>query len=106
LKATSPVRPSTTFDELPEEVIVNILSFIPSRVLLTTVSLVNQKLRRLVNDSTLWNHVNFYFNDSPSFISNVLSRFKNCIRSVALVSRATELKEKLWILNFSKISVF
>lgn len=94
---------STKFDDLPEEVIVNILSFIPGRDLLTTVSLVSQKLNRLVNELSLWNHVKFYHDDSPRYIAALLARFKMAIRSVFLASTGVAIVWKIRRLRESKI---
>jgi hypothetical protein len=91
-------------DELPEEVIVKILSFLPRQALLTSVPLVSRKLNRLSKDSSLWTHVHFRFNDSPRYIAAVLARFKNSILSVTVFAVETEVPEKIRVLRKSKIT--
>jgi hypothetical protein len=95
---------SKTFDDLPEESIVKILSFLPSRALLTTVSRVSWTLNRLVNDSSLWNHVHFHFGDSPEYIAKVLARFRNSIRKVTLKSSGVQETKNLNVLVESNIA--
>jgi hypothetical protein len=90
-------------DELPEELMVKVLSFIPSRALLSNVALVSKKMSRLVNDALLWTHVEFKFKDSPEYVSAVLARYKNSIRSVTLKSHGHELNSKISLLVDSEI---
>jgi hypothetical protein len=94
---------SRAFDELPEEVMLNILGFVPSRALGSTVSLVSRTLCRLVNTSSLWNDVRFNPTDSPGYVSAVLARFMFLIRSITLWSGCGELTEKISVLIGSKI---
>jgi hypothetical protein len=104
LESASPVPASTTFDDLPEEVVVNILRFIPSRALLTTVSLVNGELSRLVNESRLWHHIHFRATDSCKYIAAVLARFRNSVRSVTIQCRKFEVILKVGVLIGSQIA--
>jgi hypothetical protein len=105
LDSESSVCVPLTFDQLPEELIVKILSFLPSRCLLTDVSLVNRMLNRLANDSSLWDRVHFRRSDSPEYVAAVLARFRNTIRSVTLDSRGSEVTAtKIIKLNESKIA--
>ncbi len=94
LDSKSSVWAPKTFDELPEELILRILSFLPSRCLLRDVSLVSRNLNRLVNDSSLWDRVHFHRSDSPEYVAAVLARFKNTVRSVTLASWKDEVTRK------------
>jgi hypothetical protein len=101
---STPDRVPKTFDNLPEEVILNILRFVPSRALLSTVAFVSQKLGRIVDDYSLWNQVHFHLSDAPEFIAAVLARFANSVRSVTLWSGGVGASEKIRALIESKSS--
>ncbi len=94
---------STAFEDLPEEFIVKILSFVPSRDLLATVSRVNWRMNRLVKTSSLWKHVHFQATDLPGYIAEVLARFSDSIRSVTLDTNQDEETEKIRVLVDSRI---
>jgi hypothetical protein len=85
-------------------VLLNILSFIRSRLLRTTVSLVSRKLNRLANESSLWHHVHFHATDSSEYIAAVLARFRNTVRSVTVQCGEVDVATKLGVLVGSQIS--
>jgi hypothetical protein len=94
----------TTLNDLPAELLLKILSFVPGRALLSTVPLVSQKFSTLVKDASLWEHVYFHSADSPGYISSVLARFKDSIRTVTLESNGADGTEKINLLVDSKIA--
>ncbi len=95
----------TTFDDLPEEIVLEIFSFVPSHPLVSDVALVNLKFGRIVVDKSLWKNVHFYLSDTPENIAEVLARSSGTIQTVTLWSGGVEETEKIRALIESKVEL-
>jgi hypothetical protein len=73
-----------TFEDLPSELLLKILNFVPRRELLTSVKRVSRTLSDLTTDASLWRRVNFGDSYKAAEVAKILRLFKDSIRSVKL----------------------